>query len=122
MPAKKKPSPGIKKKVIQKKKIAPPTNLTKAISPSQPPLPEPKLEEESIEFNPREKYMTLGEHLEELRWVLIKSIITVFAIMLGSLFFGSEIHTIFVKPYKNVLGSDATFFQIKLMAPVFIYF
>jgi sec-independent protein translocase protein TatC len=121
MPAKKKSSPGSKKKATQKNKIPPPTNLTKTVSPPQAPSPVTKLEEESIEYNPREKYMTLGEHLEELRWVLIKSIITVFAIMIGSLFFGSEIHTIFVKPYKNVLGSDATFFQIKLMAPVFIY-
>jgi sec-independent protein translocase protein TatC len=83
--------------------------------------PKPPHLAETEEYNPREKYMTLGDHLEDLRWVFIKIIITMIALMSVSLFFGREIHTIFVKPYKNVLGADATFFQIKLMAPVFIY-
>lgn len=87
------------------------------------PLPPPSTNDlaETEEYNPREKYMTLGDHLEELRWVLIKSLLTLVLLMIVSLFFGREIHTIFVKPYKNVLGADATFFQIKLMAPIFIY-
>lgn len=69
----------------------------------------------------RDKVMTLGEHLEELRWVIIKSLLTLVILMTVTLFFASNIHSIFVKPYKKVLGENATFFQIKLMAPIMIY-
>lgn len=69
----------------------------------------------------RDKVMTLGEHLEELRWVIIKSLITLVILMSISLIFASDIHSIFVRPYKHVLGENATFFQIKLMAPIMIY-
>jgi sec-independent protein translocase protein TatC len=31
------------------------------------------------------------------------------------------VHTIFASPYKKVLGANATFYQIKLMAPMLIY-
>lgn len=74
-----------------------------------------------IEENSRDVPMTLGEHLEELRWVLIKSFLTLGIFMVISLVFANEIHTLFVKPYKRVLGENATFFQIKLMAPIMIY-
>ena len=107
-----------KKKNASKKKSSPSLS-SEPILKSIPP--EVRVPEELEEYNPREKYMTLGEHLEELRWVLIKSLITISLLMIGSLFFATELHTLFVRPYKNVLGKDATFFQIKLMAPIFIY-
>ncbi len=65
--------------------------------------------------------MTLGEHLEELRTRLIWSIGVVFSFMVVMLFFGEEIHSLFIAPYRNVLGPNAKFFQIQLMAPVLIY-
>lgn len=65
--------------------------------------------------------MTLGDHLEELRMVLIKSLVVVAIIMGISLCFGEEIHKILAQPYKNVLGPQATFYQINLMAPFMIY-
>lgn len=85
----------------------------------QPPLP-PEASKESVSRD-REKYMTLGDHLEELRTVLIRSLLVVAVIMGISLFFGEEIHKILAQPYKNVLGPQATFYQIKLMAPFMIY-
>lgn len=84
------------------------------------PLPQPEDSTESLTRD-REKYMTLGDHLEELRMVLIRSLLLVAVIMGISLFFGEEIHKILAQPYKNVLGPQATFYQIKLMAPFMIY-
>ena len=55
--------------------------------------PKPPHLAETEEYNPREKYMTLGDHLEDLRWVFIKIIITMIALMTVSLFFGREIGT-----------------------------
>lgn len=69
----------------------------------------------------REKFMTLGEHLEELRQRLIYSILVIFVFMVITLYFGSEIHKILITPYRNVLGPEAKFFQIQLMAPFLIY-
>lgn len=69
----------------------------------------------------REKFMTVGEHLEELRSVLIRTILVFSVFFIGGLFFGEEIHKIFTRPYKNVLGEGATFYQIKLMAPFMVY-
>ncbi len=109
-----------KKKSSSKKKGTKAT-VQKIISPPTEKIYTPPPLMEAEEFNPREKYMTLGDHLEDLRWVIIKSLGTLFLFMGISLYFGSEVHSIFVKPYKNVLGADATFFQIKLMAPMFIY-
>jgi len=70
---------------------------------------------------PRDEEMTLGDHLEELRQRILRGlgVITVFTI--AALFYGPEVHEIFARPYKNVLGADATFYQIKLMAPFMIY-
>ncbi|GBF50483.1 Sec-independent protein secretion pathway translocase [Leptospira ryugenii] len=65
--------------------------------------------------------MTLGEHLEELRQRLIYSILVIFTFMVITLYFGSEIHSLLISPYKHVLGEDAQFFQIQLMAPFVIY-
>ncbi|PJZ55203.1 twin-arginine translocase subunit TatC [Leptospira adleri] len=83
-------------------------------------LPQPERSTESL-VRDREKFMTLGDHLEELRMVLIRSLLVVAVIMGISLFFGEEIHKILAQPYKNVLGPQATFYQIKLMAPFMIY-
>ncbi|MBK6604882.1 MAG: twin-arginine translocase subunit TatC [Leptospiraceae bacterium] len=65
--------------------------------------------------------MSLGDHLEELRQRLIHCILIVTVFTIGFMFFGSEVHTIFASPYKKVLGANATFYQIKLMAPMLIY-
>ncbi|EMY14130.1 Sec-independent protein translocase protein TatC [Leptospira weilii str. Ecochallenge] len=83
-------------------------------------IPYPDASRESVSRN-REKYMTLGDHLEELRIVLLRSLLVIATIMGVSLFFGEEIHKILAQPYKNVLGPQATFYQIKLMAPFMIY-
>ncbi|MBM9579785.1 twin-arginine translocase subunit TatC [Leptospira sp. 201903070] len=88
--------------------------------PKPTSLPLPERSTESL-IRDREKFMTLGDHLEELRMVLIRSLLVVVAIMGISLFFGEEIHKILAQPYKNVLGPQATFYQIKLMAPFMIY-
>jgi sec-independent protein translocase protein TatC len=69
----------------------------------------------------REKFMTLGEHLEELRTVLIKSIWVLGFLLSIGLYFGPELYKIIALPYKKVLGQDAKFFQIQLMAPLLIY-
>jgi sec-independent protein translocase protein TatC len=78
--------------------------------------------EESIPQSDREKYMTLGDHLEELRKRLIHGVLIVFSITVVALFFGSEVHSFFISPYRHALGDPkATFYQIKLMAPFLIY-
>ncbi|MCB1192928.1 MAG: twin-arginine translocase subunit TatC [Leptospiraceae bacterium] len=69
----------------------------------------------------REKYMTLGEHLEELRQRIIKGLLIVTVLTIIGLFFGEELHKLLSDPYKRVLGDKATFSQIKLMAPLMIY-
>jgi sec-independent protein translocase protein TatC len=115
MPAKKKTS-----RVKSKKKTIP---VPKVI-PEELEVPTPQVPQVPIgveELNPREKYMTIGEHLEEFRQILIKGLSILGILMIVSLYFGEEIHKIFVKPYKAVLGANATFFQIKLMAPIIIY-
>ena len=77
--------------------------------------------DEIISSDTREKYMSLGDHLEELRQRLIHCIFIVAIFTIGFLIFGSEVHEIFASPYKKVLGANATFYQIKLMAPMLIY-
>lgn len=94
-------------------------------APVEQELPPPpqviKAPEEAIPADPREKYMSLGDHLEELRQRIIRGILSVLLVTIALLFFGEEVHTIFASPYKKVLGPNATFFQIKLMAPLLIY-
>jgi Tat protein translocase TatC len=51
--------------------------------------------------------MSLGEHLEELRWRLILSIAGVIIAMIACLFFGSVIISFIEKPYIEVMGEDA---------------
>jgi sec-independent protein translocase protein TatC len=108
------------------KKARPKAN--KSISPSseivsiKPNLPlSTEGLDEVIPADGREKYMSLGDHLEELRQRLIHCILIVTVFTIGFMFFGSEVHTIFASPYKKVLGANATFYQIKLMAPMLIY-
>lgn len=58
--------------------------------------------EEEDDYSPREKYMTLGDHLEELRvrilWIL--GVTTVSAAVAGV--FSSRIHEIVVLPYRAI--------------------
>lgn len=77
--------------------------------------------DEIIPVDSREKFMSLGDHLEELRQRLIHCIFIISIFTIGFLIFGSEVHEIFASPYKKVLGANATFYQIKLMAPMLIY-
>ncbi|WCL48507.1 twin-arginine translocase subunit TatC [Leptospira sp. GIMC2001] len=78
--------------------------------------------EESVPIDDREKFMTLGDHLEELRQRLIWGMGIVFIFTAIALVFGAEIHTSFIEPYRKALGDPkATFYQIKLMAPFLIY-
>ncbi|MBE7412069.1 MAG: twin-arginine translocase subunit TatC [Leptospiraceae bacterium] len=65
--------------------------------------------------------MTLGEHLEELRQRIIRILITLGGTTTLALFFASDIHKFFAQPYKNVLGENANFYQIKVMAPLLMY-
>ncbi|EPG75935.1 twin arginine-targeting protein translocase TatC [Leptospira fainei serovar Hurstbridge str. BUT 6] len=83
-------------------------------------IPNPIPDREAVAQD-KEKFMTLGEHLEELRLVLLRTILVFSIFFIASLFFGEEIHKIFTRPYKNVLGESATFYQIKLMAPFMVY-
>ncbi len=116
--------------MVAKSKIAKKTRpkTKKVISPSSEitpiksnlPLSTEGLDE-VIPAGGREKYMSLGDHLEELRQRLIHCILIVTIFTIGFMFFGSEVHTIFASPYKKVLGANATFYQIKLMAPMLIY-
>jgi sec-independent protein translocase protein TatC len=69
----------------------------------------------------RERVMSLGEHLEELRQRIFKSLYILCIFMGVTLYYGKEIHVYFTQPYKNVLGQNATFYQIQLMAPFVIY-
>jgi len=109
--AKKKPTPKTKQKSLEPV-VTLPTNTN---------IPVVKEVEEVIPAGNREKYMSLGDHLEELRQRLIHCLFIVGAFTIGFLFFGSEVHEIFASPYKKVLGANATFYQIKLMAPMLIY-
>ncbi|MCB1158043.1 MAG: twin-arginine translocase subunit TatC [Leptospiraceae bacterium] len=65
--------------------------------------------------------MTIGEHLEELRQVLIRGLFVLGVFIIVALFFGEDVHKILTTPYKNVLGKNATFYQIKMMAPFMVY-
>lgn len=77
---------------------------------------------DSLPIDDRERYMTLGEHLEELRLRLIRGLILVTCFTAVALFFGEEIHIYFISPYRKAMEDPvATFYQIKLMAPFLIY-
>ncbi len=95
-----------------------PSELT-ATKPTLPIVAEEQ--NDVIPTDNREKFMSLGDHLEELRQRLIHCILIVTVFTIGFMFFGSEVHTTFASPYKKVLGANATFYQIKLMAPMLIY-
>ena len=65
--------------------------------------PEPK-DKESNGFDPDQYRMTVGEHLEELRWRLILAL-GGFAIVLAvCLFFGTDVLSAFCAPLVNVLA------------------
>lgn len=75
-----------------------------------------------VPIEEREKFMTIGEHLEELRQRLIKMVLLVTVFTTVALVFGEEIHRYFISPYQRALDDpNAKFYQIKLMAPFLIY-
>ena len=118
MPAKKsaKKISNTKKKTSVSKKKKKELSVTSELETVQP-----NEISEVEEFDPREKYMSIWEHLEEFRIVLLKSLSFLAVCMGVTLFFSSDLYKVMVVPYKNVLGADAKFFQIKLMAPLVIY-
>ena len=70
------------------------------------PPREPKLDYQSKSngFDPDSYRMTVGEHLEELRWRMILALIG-FAVVLGvCLFFGTEVLSAFCAPLVNTLA------------------
>lgn len=133
--SKKKPA---KKRVVRKKRtIEPPveplqleerqpdeTELPEVVQ-SQPELPHYSVEEQQelmAVTEVEEKYMTVGEHLEELRQVFIRGLLALSLFMIFGMVFGEQIHEILTTPYRKALGNEeAKFFQIKLLAPFMIY-
>ena len=112
------------KQTIAKKSSPKKKNSPKSIPPAPKEQTQINLRQHTEEVIPaigREKYMSLGDHLDELRQRLIHCILIVSALTTVFLFFGSDVHTIFASPYKKVLGANASFYQIKLMAPMLIY-
>ena len=79
-----------------------------------------------------DSYMTFTEHLEELRWCLVKSLGAIVLTFAGSYFFSDQIFTFMVAPLKqalrpeqNLIGTgvaEAFFIEIKiaLVAGVFL--
>ena len=70
------------------------------------------------------RYLSVGDHLEELRWRLIFILITIFGISLISFFFSSYIHSFLIAPYArltnqklllhNVYGSVEVLIKISI--------
>ena len=66
--------------------------------------PQEKHDSKSNGFDPDSYRMTVGEHLEELRWRMILALIG-FAVVLGvCLFFGTEVLSAFCAPLVNTLA------------------
>ena len=71
-----------------------------------------------------ERYLSVGEHLEELRWRLIAVILTVFGFSLLAFFFSFAIHDFLIRPYAalteqklllhNVYGSIEVLIKISV--------
>ena len=59
-------------------------------------VPPPKRKDKP--FDPDEYRMTIGEHLEELRWRLILGVIGLFVALIGCMTFGERVITIFCAP------------------------
>lgn len=81
---------------------------------------EPDSPEEIEEIDPREKYMTLGDHLEELRlrifailgvWIITSSIIGIFS---------ADIHKFLVQPFKKI--SSEPLILGTVYGPLEVYF
>jgi sec-independent protein translocase protein TatC len=69
-----------------------------------PREPEARHDSKSNGFDPDSYRMTVGEHLEELRWRMILALIG-FAVVLGvCLFFGTEVLSAFCAPLVNTLA------------------
>ena len=65
--------------------------------------PEPK-DKESNGFDPDQYRMTVGEHLEELRWRLILALGGFAVVLAVCLFFGTDVLSAFCAPLVNVLA------------------
>src|SRR5215213_5506508 len=64
----------------------------------------PRQESESNGFDPDSYRMTVGEHLEELRWRMVLALIG-FGVVLGvCLFFGTDVLSAFCAPLVNTLA------------------
>ncbi|MBX7058267.1 MAG: twin-arginine translocase subunit TatC [Leptospirales bacterium] len=61
-----------------------------------------ELEAEDEETDPRERYMTLGDHLEELRRRLFWILGIVLGLTVVALVFSPELHSFLIAPYKAV--------------------
>ena len=72
----------------------------------------------------KERYLSVGDHLEELRWRLITVILTVFIISLAAFFFSPLVHNFLIGPYAaltdqklllhNVYGSIEVLIKISI--------
>jgi sec-independent protein translocase protein TatC len=77
--------------------------MATAAPPREPPL-DYESKSKSNGFDPDSYRMTVGEHLEELRWRMILALIG-FAVVLGvCLFFGTEVLSAFCAPLVNTLA------------------
>lgn len=68
--------------------------------------------------------MTLSEHLEELRWRLLKSVIAFIVVFIATLFFQNQLIDFFVLPHKWAMDSlkmPSKFYAGKYQAPFMAY-
>ncbi len=77
--------------------------------PSIPPVPKEVVSEADVpEVEEREKLMTLGDHLEELRKRLIAILLIIIVSSIAVAFFSFEIHQLLVDPYHRLTGLNLT--------------
>ncbi|MBL8018958.1 MAG: twin-arginine translocase subunit TatC [Leptospirales bacterium] len=75
--------------------------------PTTPPPPPPPPEPPEM-VDPREKVMSLGDHLEELRKRILISLAIVAVCSIGAGFFVTEIHRYISAPYTAITGLNMT--------------
>ncbi len=84
----------VSKTRISSKKKAPP-----------PPPPVSYINEEDDyddDESPREKYMSLGDHLEELRTRILWIVGVLTAATIGAAFWSADLHSLLIQPYREV--------------------
>jgi sec-independent protein translocase protein TatC len=77
------------------------TSATAPIPPTEQKKPEPKLD-----YDPDSFRMTIGEHLEELRWRLILALIGFVIAMAVCLAFGTHFMSFFARPLMKALKTE----------------